>query len=313
MALERAAMNTILAAQNEPQQRDRLAAQRQLYAEAKRILAAQMLCSVFVSVALALWAASDPQRPQLRVWAGVWGVGFTLADIFWLTPWQKSLKKTAATIQEMFDCDVLQLPWKHGREPADADVVALAARRYERRIDRDKFLEKLSPWYPTGVGALSLPLARIICQRSNFRWDARLRKRYGNVVLCIVVLLCLGVFAYGMAQNLKMLEWLKSVLLPLCPLVILGVRQVWENHEAVESINRLKRDADKLWNEALEGVHADTLTEKSRDLQDELLEQRGRNPLIFDWIYNRLKRADEEQMNIGADALIEQARRANPE
>jgi hypothetical protein len=303
-------MNTIPQVQDEPRQLDRLAAQRQLYADAKRILAAQMLFSAFISVALALWSAHDTRHPQVRVWAAAWGVGFTLADVFWLTPWQKVLKKTASTIQEMFDCDVLQLPFKRGREPVEVESVARAAERYKRRSS----MESLKNWYPVEVGALPLELARVLCQRANCWWDAGLRRRYMTGVYCVVVPLAVGVMVYGLMQDLKMTEWLKGVVLPLAPLLVLGARQIWENREAAETVSRLKRDADKLWSEAVKGQSSsETLIGKSRDLQDDIWEQRGKNPLIFDWIYRRLQRDDEKHMNVGAAELIEQTQQAGKE
>jgi hypothetical protein len=300
-------MNSILQTQNEPKQLDRLAAQHQLYADAKRLLALQMLGSVFIGVALALWVAHDVKHPQVRIIAGVWGLGFTLADVLWLTPAQKALKKKAATIQEMFDCDVLDLPWKRGREKVEAEVVAGAAQRHKERIGQAQFSKDFKDWYTGPLDSVPLTTARVVCQRANFQWDAALRRRYINAVVAILLLLSLGVFVYGIGQNPTMVDWLKVGLLPLAPLILLGFRQIWEHREAIETVTRLKRDAEKLWKEVLKGTDEQTLTEESRYLQDELLEQRSKNPLIFDWMYRRLKRRDEDTMNVGANALIAEA------
>lgn len=54
----------------------------------------------------------------------------------------------------------------------------------------------------------------------------------------------------------------------------------------------------------------DELTIESRELQDEIYDCRCKNPLIFDWIYDRLKRDHEVQMNIGAEALVAEAKAA---
>lgn len=303
-------MNSILQTQNEPKQLDRLAAQRQLYADAKRLLSLQMIGSVFISVALALWVAHDVKHPQIRVIAGVWGLGFTLGDVLWLTPAQKALKKKAATIQEMFDCDVLSLPWKRGREKVEAEVIDSAARRHKERIGQAQFSKDFKDWYTGELDSVPLTTARVICQRANFQWDAALRRRYINAVVATLLLLGLGVFVYGIEQNPTMVDWLKVGLLPLAPLILLGVRQIWEHKEAIETVTRLKRDAEKLWQQVLKGADAQTLTEESRHLQDELLEQRSKNLLIFDWMYKRLKRKDENTMNVGANALIEEAQNA---
>lgn len=46
----------------------------------------------------------------------------------------------------------------------------------------------------------------------------------------------------------------------------------------------------------------------SRKLQDELFEHRKRSPLIFDFIFKRLRPGKEAQMNYGVDDLVRQAR-----
>jgi hypothetical protein len=43
---------------------------------------------------------------------------------------------------------------------------------------------------------------------------------------------------------------------------------------------------------------------RSRELQDAIFNHRASSPLIFDWVYNFLRRRMEEQMNAGADQLV---------
>lgn len=300
-------MNKILQTQNEPPQLDRLAAQRELYAKAKCIFAIQIVFSVAVGVALAFLSA---KYLGWKVWGASWGFWITLIDLFYLTPWQKSLKKSAATIQEMFDCDVLELPPKRGRETVAPDDVAELARCHERRIGREQFDKDFRGWYEGALDTVPLAQARIICQRSNFRWDVALRQRYRIAVALVLAVVVVGVFGYGMTQNIRLRDWIATLVLPLQPLIILCIRQIQEQSEAIATLNRLKRDTEKLWNEALHGTSADTLTDRSRDIQDELFDQRAKNPLIFDWIYDRLKRSSEEEMNIGAATFIAQAHQA---
>jgi len=87
--------------QNEKQQLQYLAAQRQLYSTAKYIFSWYLILGGLLPVILAVAAVF---YSSFKVYAVSWGVLITLADIFLLTPWQKSLKDSAAKIQEMFDC-----------------------------------------------------------------------------------------------------------------------------------------------------------------------------------------------------------------
>ena len=192
-------MNSILTAQNEPRQIERLAAMRRLYGDAKFWLAAQMIGVGVGSVGLSLWAAHDPTHPQVSLAGGVWGVALTLADLLWLSPHQKRLKKTASDVQEMFDCHVLQLAPSRKLQPVDPETIARAAQRHAKPKQRDRLLN----WYPVGVGVLPLPLARVLCQRANSWWDAGLRERYVKWVGVLVALLVAGVLVYGLFQDFQ--------------------------------------------------------------------------------------------------------------
>ena len=308
-------MNTIKIVQDEPNQLDRLAAQRQLYADAKRILAIQVIFSVGVSVALTFWALNDPDHPQVRFWATLWGVGFTLTDLFFLTPMLKSRRKTAATIQEMFDCDVLQLPWKRGRSKVDYEEIEPTARRHERRIGQARFKKAFDEWYGGDLDTIPLEMARLVCQRSNFSWDVGLRQAYTGTVTGLLIFIVAVMFVYGAVRNPQWQSWISIAVVPLQPLIVLCLRQLQENHEAIAALGRLKKDTEKTWEEALASARngsSDTqsLTTKARDIQDELWEQRNKNPLIFDWIYEALKKRSAQKTRVGNNALVQEARQA---
>jgi hypothetical protein len=56
-----------------------------------------------------------------------------------------SMKKCAATIQEMFDCDVLHIPWSELKvgKPVGRENVFKASRYYKKRNKNDEFIN----WY----------------------------------------------------------------------------------------------------------------------------------------------------------------------
>lgn len=72
--------------------------------------------------------------------------------------------------------------------------------------------------------------------------------------------------------------------------------------------HRLRRDEIGIFRKAIaEKATPEELSRESRDLQDEIYDRRCRGPLIFNWIYNCLKKGHEEQVNKGAEALVEEA------
>ena len=92
--------------QNQQDRLIELAAMRQLYAEAKRWNAWQFSLSVIPAIG---WAIVLIFRPDLKVYATVSSAVLTLLEILFFEARQKVLLKTAARIQESFDCITLCL------------------------------------------------------------------------------------------------------------------------------------------------------------------------------------------------------------
>lgn len=292
--------------ENAPKQLDRLAAQRQLYSDAKTIQAWQMISGVGGAVICSFVTLI---APAFRAYAALYGMVLTILDIAVLNPWQQLLKAGAAKIQELFDCDVLEVPWqklKAGRQ-RDPENIAAASTRYRQR-DADYSL--LRNWYPPEVDKLPIQIGRVVCQRASCWWDGELRRRYALWIYSVLGSLSALVLLLGLLGGLTLEKFILAVLAPLMPAITLGLRQAREHREAAERADRLKEAPEDLWEMALQGATADELTKRSRQLQDEIYEHRRRSPLIFDWIYLRLRNAHEDQMNKGAQALVDEAMQA---
>lgn len=301
-------MNTIPQEQLIQKQIERLAAQRQIYSDAKRIQGVLIILSVPCVIVLTSLAAIFL---QLRVYVAFWGIFVTILDIAIFTPRQKSLQEKAAKIQQLFDCDVMQMDWSKlntGNRPEPEAIVEASS----RHKNIDPTFSKLQNWYPVSVGQLPIHLARLICQRCNCWWDAQLRRRYAVLGLITIVGLTVIVFLVGLIGGLTLEKFFLVVLAPLIPAVVLGIRQHIEHTEAASRLDKLKERSEGLWNQAIKRrLTPQEVTEESYKLQNEIYDNRRRNPLIFNWIYRRLRKQQEEQMNRGAEELIEEALR-NP-
>jgi uncharacterized membrane protein (DUF485 family) len=290
--------------QNSGRQLRRLEAQRQLYATAKSILGWQLFFGGPIAV---LSAFATLAFPQLKGVAAAWGVLITLSDLFWLTPWQKRLRNEAASIQESFDCDVLRLPWndlKAGKQP-DPELVKEQSHRYKVRASS---MPPLANWYAPAVNELPLHLGRIACQRSNCWWDSKQRRRYAVLLIAMVVLTFLAVLAVAFGKGFTLEDLLLKVGAPLMPMLVLGIRQFNEQMEAAKRLDKLKEHAEHLWEDSLSGAPEAEITARSRNLQDEILENRRKSPLVFDFIFKRLRPNYDVQMNFGVDELVTEAK-----
>jgi len=122
-------MNPIPSIQKSNRQLDRLAAQGSLYSAANRIQAVQIFLTVPVVIVFSLISLFIPGA---KVYSACWALILLFLDVFLFEARQKALKNEAAKIQEQFDCEVLQLPWRDlrvGSRP-DASVVSEFAAKY---------------------------------------------------------------------------------------------------------------------------------------------------------------------------------------
>ena len=296
-------MNSIPQVQIEATQLDRLAAQRELYSRAKRVQAWQLILSVPCVIA---WSFVVMAFPALRSYAALWAIGVTLLDLVALDRWQKSLKERAARIQEQFDCDVLQLAWPDLKGPRpDAEQVAEESSSYRRT---DPQFTTIRDWYAPAVGRLPIHLGRLVCQRSSCWWDAKLRRRYSVSVLIALGLFSTLIVAVSLHESASLENFVLTGITPLMPAITLAIKQFSEHNAAAARADRLRDTSQKFWREALyEHLAVEEVSSRSRQLQDEIFEHRRQSPLIFDWIYQRLRNKHEELMNKGAEALVKEA------
>lgn len=299
--------NGITDRQNEPDQLDRLAAQRHLYSSAKR---AQLLQIVLAVPPALLWPLIVGLHPSWAVFAAIWSVFVALLDVAVISNFVQNCKRAAARIQESFDCYVLALDWHslHSGPEPNREAVLLLAKKFDlSKGDR----KALVNWYPVSTGALPVSLGRIICQRASCWWDGELRRRYSQAVMAFMCLVIAISVVTGLVFDLTLQRFVLAVVVPLLPLILFCVRQFVENRNAANSIDELRSHAEKLWQHGLANTKDDaSLKAECRDLQCEIFSHRKSAPLIFDRIYGRLQRAHEEAMNAGSDQLVREANAA---
>jgi|GEM_PF-277594 len=299
--------NDIVREQNTPRQLERLAAQRELYSRAKRVFGAGAIASVAAPAVLIALAAVFP---AVKPWAALYGLVVAVVDLVVVDGWQRKLQRTAADIQEEFDCEVLRVPRNPIRQlaPVDPEVIKEAGDRYRAG---DAELAGLRDWYPPAVQRLPLPLARLICQRTNLRWDAQLRRFYAGGLLALVIVLGIGALTLGLAGGMTVDALVLRVLAPMLPAVLWGSREFKRQREAAGDAERTKASVENLWAIAIRGtMDESTMGQNSRAIQDEIYNRRRRGPLVFDWVYERLLPKYEDHYRAGADDLIRTAEEA---
>lgn len=297
-------MSKIPETQLEPTQLNCLAAQRQLYSNAKVIHAVQMALGTLGPPILAVLVAFCSLQPVL---AASCAIIVTCLNVLWLNRWQKNLKQKASNIQELFDCDVLELPRRKltgGSSTEMTELVGEYSSKYSRKYPN--YCE-LKNWYPTETGKLPLYLARVICQRANCRWDSDLRRCYANGIIAVLGFLTVATFCFGLVGDLTLRKFILAVAAPLMPAFLLGIQQYREQIECATRLDSLRIHAEGLWDKAVENAGPVELTAESRELQDAIHDYRRTCPFISDWLYRLFQNKQEELMNIGADEMVKKA------
>lgn len=297
-------LNEIAAKENSDLQLLRLAAASQVYLRGKRILSIQAILTVLGGFASALLSASFP---QFKVWAAFYAFTVALLDAVVLERVQSEHRQTGARIQELFDCELFQFPWRYlvvGERPTPELVTEQGAIYKRKHADASH----LRDWYPPSVSALSLSLATLVCQRANAWWDSTLRKRYCTGLKVILWALVIFVFALAILRGMTMDVFVLAVLAPLTPALLWGVREIHKNSVAAEDLCRLETHINQLWHETLKGSLAnDSTGAESILIQNQLFHWRSTNPFVFNWVYRLLRGRKEETMRSVAVQIVEQA------
>src|SRR5260370_42505819 len=252
--------------QNTPEQLERLAAQRYLYSRAKRLLTGQLFLDLVSPIILAIIVALFP---NFGIYAALIALIILVSD-FSLESLQSSKREQAEGVQELFDCDLLDMQCQDliARNIPDTIEIMKAAEKYKRS---DPTYKALKNWYPSEVDTLPLYLARLVCQRMNCLWDVQLRRKYLQVVGIMFFILCVIVMTVALVKGLTVSNFLLVVVAPLLPAIGWIIREFRGQNEAIRRKDIMKRYSEELWTDAIiKKIPVEEIERKSRGLQDQI-------------------------------------------
>ena len=271
--------------QNSKRSLDRLAAQRLLYQKVKTAenwrLVLILLVAIVLIIGLALGFGPFSQVATMVI------VFSWFVDQVVLVRWSGRMKEEAATIQEDFDCFVLDMPWPEhlGVALPTKDRVKELANKASRQGMSYKQLEDWYPWENTPTGPVA---ARLHCQRANCRWDSRLRGEWVfRVKFVVSALIVVGVLV-GAIVGVTLVEVVLGV--------AAGIRLLaWFFVEQRAQSVALKRIQDLHGYLSRAGTDSSTMTLCDvRLVQAAIFEHRRTCPTVPDWFYKIRRTAYEE-------------------
>lgn len=273
---------------------DKLAAQKQLYSDAKKGLATYLVLSIpvilflnlIVKAALLKDWFSFGWTPDLTEWIALYALILAGYESFYLKGFLSNLKEKAAKIQEDFDCYVYQLSWNEllcGEKECDSEIKK-SSDKYRKKV---RSTENLSNWYTSDIKKLEQTEAILVCQKENLGWDIVQRTKFNKLIfgISIIVLLCSLLSGFYFEFSFKF--FILSVIIPSWPAMSFAISYYYENLETIKDKKRLKTATNQV-----EHIQVPT-NEYARQVQDLIYLNRKNNCLIFDWFYNLLR--DENQ------------------
>lgn len=226
--------NGITDRQNEEKSINYLAAQRQLYTEAKRLDGTGIWFSVFFPFLFSLLQLLDSDNIYLNAVAWALSIISMILSLL-LNSCVERKKELAAGIQQHFDVYVYQMPWDSRLFGQQKNVTHIVAEKSKALLKKTGEREQLVDWYTPGVGTVDLEKGILMCQKENYNWDVCLRKRFRLVSFIIIGVLTISVVAIGIAKN-------ESVAMLLCRFAFIVPMFQW----LFETVKQLNKDIKNL-------------------------------------------------------------------
>jgi hypothetical protein len=295
-------MNQITEKQDTPGMLRLLHARGRIYDEAERLQVVQVAVA---AVAPVLSAVAGLAFAELRPWVAALAVVAALADAAWLDRALRSRLKLAAGVSELFDCEVLEIPWNDfvaGKRPEPEVVEAAAA-----ASTRDQNV--LRGWYaPPEINSIPLLLARLVCQRENLWYNSSLRRRGGAVLVGAAVVTVALLWLAGLVLGLSLRDFVITLVVPVSPLMTWALRERFRQGDTADALEQIRSAAEAFWENAVRFVTDDEQSaRRSREFQDAIFLRRVASPLPLPWLYGRLRASMEREMSAGAADLVRHA------
>ncbi len=147
--------NEIVSRQNEDTSINYLAAQRQLYNEAKNLDNLGILFSVFLPLCCAILQSIFHDNIYLNSVSYILSILSMIVSLL-LNSYVSQKKETAAQIQQYFDTYVYKMPWDNKLFGKKKDVTHDVAEKSQKLFKKSGEREKLINWYTSTVGTVEL-------------------------------------------------------------------------------------------------------------------------------------------------------------
>lgn len=242
--------------------------------------------------------------PALALTGAVWAATYALLVI----PWRNQYLRTSATLQEMFDVALFDLAWNQVMvgDRVPEDEVSRLSRRYRRDEAR------LRGYYL--VADVPAPYDVLFCLEQNLAWGSRVRRRFANVLVAVVVLWCGTGVAVALATGETVSRLLSEWFVPALGLLLLCLdtfrAHVSVTQERTRVLGLVRAVADDPASPVL--ASPDSFATFARQVQDVLFQTRRQQPRVPTWFFQRFHDSDAADFRYKMQALEAKLAGAGP-
>lgn len=277
--------NGIATRQNEDNSIAMLAAQRQLYRDAKKFNTVLVALSVWIPFALSVIILLIPENKEWKCISYILSI-VSMIFSFVIDRCIEEKKQLAAFIQQKFDVYVYTMPWDKRIFGKDKNIDHEIATYSKKILKNLQEKNKLKDWYTPGVDEKDILDGILACQRENFWWDVGLRKRFKYASITLISILFVAILAMGLWKNEEITEL-------LCRLAFVIPMIKWL---LLDTVKKLNKDISIL--QELDGDINNNEMKTMEDLQDiqkVIFQHRKGCYAIPECVYNIFKDNDEDR------------------
>lgn len=288
----------ILKRQNQDNHIDDLLAQKTVYSLAKNYQGLLIFITVPLPIIISIIVKLDPKLIDQSSYI------FALYLVFAAIGEKivERLKNVAASIQEQFDCEVLDIPTNETLNSLFIDKETI--RRNSKNARKNKSLvQKVTSWYSLNLKDVKTNIASLLCQRTNITYDYSVRKRYKSTVLILSILTVATLFLLSLFNDLSLQTFLIEVILPSIPVFMFAYKEINSNVESIDNLNHLRNLIESKLKDV--NINSEIDVELLRKIQDRIYHNRVLSPLIPDFIYYFVRTKLEDEMNYSVKKKLE--------
>ncbi|MFD0536867.1 S-4TM family putative pore-forming effector [Actinomadura luteofluorescens] len=230
-----------------------------------------------------------------------YGPAVVLIGAFWvalykgvMAPWAERYLRTAATLQEMFDADLLGLPWNRiavGDRVGEDEVSQLS-----RRFRGDE--NRLRGYYL--VANAAPPYDVLFCLEQNLAWGSRIRLRFSQMMLGILVLWSVAGVLFTLAIGATVSRLVAGWFVPSLGLLVLCLEmyraQMASTRERLRVLGLVRAAVEDPSSPVL--ATPATLALFTRQVQDTLFHMRRLQPRLPTWFFQRHHDRDKADFQV---------------